>query len=173
VHIPFCRALCWLCTCRTQTGGGTGGGTGGRTGGRTGGGTARYLDRPGRAIARAGACLPEGIAITRMPWGGGSPSVLTAAEIAVLLRRLARAFDIARGAQFTMEIARRDVTDALLETLAAGAGGLTRASIPAIDHDAPVRRAINRAEDCDAARRAAAGLRARSVDCHRRALRPA
>jgi oxygen-independent coproporphyrinogen-3 oxidase len=169
VHIPFCRALCWLWTCRTHTGAHTGA----QTGGGTGGGTARYLDRPGRAIARAGACLPEGIAITRMHWGGGSPSVLTAAEIAVLLRRLARAFDIARGAQFTMEIARRDVTDALLETLAAGAGGLTRASIPAIDHDAPVRRAINRAEDCDAARRAAAGLRARSVDCHRRALRPA
>ncbi|MDO5643328.1 MAG: coproporphyrinogen III oxidase, partial [Paracoccus sp. (in: a-proteobacteria)] len=65
LHVPFCRRLCWFCACRTQ-------------------GT--NSDDPVRAYAEAllaeiallKARLAPGIRLSRLHWGGGTPTMMPA-----------------------------------------------------------------------------------------------
>jgi oxygen-independent coproporphyrinogen III oxidase len=63
LHVPFCRRLCWFCACRTQ-------------------GTSS--DDPVRAYAQTllaevallARHLPPGVTLSRLHWGGGTPTML-------------------------------------------------------------------------------------------------
>lgn len=148
VHIPFCTSLCWFCICRTQ-------------GVSRAEPVRRYLAHLEQEISHVGAHLPQGVVVGRMHWGGGSPSILSAAQITALFARLRGSFTLAPGAEFIVEIDPRDATDARLDALAAG--GLTRGAMTAIDCNQGVQRAINRMQDWAQIQSAAKALRIRGA----------
>lgn len=148
VHIPFCSALCWFCTARAQ-------------GVSTAAPVRDYLAGLAREIAKVGALAAKGATITRMHWGGGSPSILTPLDAAALFARLRAAFAFAPDAEVTVEIDPRDADAARLDALAAG--GLTRGALMVVDCDAAVQRAVNRRQNWAQIDAAAAGLRVRGA----------
>src|SRR6056297_2252733 len=68
LHIPFCRRLCWFCACRTQ-------------GTTTTTPVKAYIETLKREIALYRTHLPENVRLSRLHWGGGTPTLLDAAVI--------------------------------------------------------------------------------------------
>ena len=72
LHVPFCRRLCWFCACRTQ-------------------GTSS--DEPVRAYAKVLKAeiallkrhLAPGVRLSRLHWGGGTPTLMPADMMRCLL----------------------------------------------------------------------------------------
>ena len=74
LHVPFCRRLCWFCACRTQ-------GTSSDAPVRA------YAETLKAEIALFSRHLPSGVTLSRLHWGGGTPTLLTPD----LIRDLAKA----------------------------------------------------------------------------------
>ena len=148
VHVPFCRALCFYCGCSTQAV-------------RRHAPVAAYLDALAAEAARVARHLPAGHVVRHIHLGGGSPDILTPAEIRALGAMLAARLRIAPDAEIAAEIDPRGF-DA--ETAAAFAAiGLTRASIGVQDFDPVVQRAIGRMQGVEETARAAGLLRTHGV----------
>ena len=81
VHVPFCRRLCWFCACRTQ-------------GTQSLKPVADYVQAPLTELRQLRARLPQGITLSRLHWGGGTPTLLTPACWPMLSTRRSRS---ARG----------------------------------------------------------------------------
>ncbi|HBV54088.1 MAG TPA: coproporphyrinogen III oxidase, partial [Rhodobacteraceae bacterium] len=64
LHVPFCRRLCWFCACRTQ-------------GTQSDAPVAAYLQVLKAELAMLAAILPRGVRLSRLHWGGGTPTLLT------------------------------------------------------------------------------------------------
>ncbi|MBI5708940.1 MAG: radical SAM family heme chaperone HemW [Candidatus Eisenbacteria bacterium] len=114
VHVPFCAARCSYCDFSTGT----------LSVAKLG----RYLDALEREIARR-APPAAGLRFTSVFFGGGTPSAIGAAAFERIARVLAAAFDIAPGAEFTLEANPESVRPALLE--AWSAAGVNRLSLGA------------------------------------------
>ena len=148
LHIPFCRRLCWFCACRTQ-------------------GTSH--DAPVLAYAEAlhkelelfRTRLPEGVRLSRLHWGGGTPTMLPADA----MRRLAaHVFDIAplaEGGEFSVEIDPNEIDEPRLDALTEA--GLTRASIGVQDFDPEIQRIIGRDQSFEITKSTVDALRARGI----------
>lgn len=80
--------------------------------------------------------------VTHIHWGGGSPSILAAADLRSPVDRLHSRFRISADAGFAVEIDPRGLTPEKVSCLAAI--GTTRASLGAQDLDADVQAAVNR-----------------------------
>ena len=63
IHVPFCRRLCWFCACRTQ-------------GTQTDNPVIAYVDVLKAELDLLAARLPEGVTLSRLHWGGGTPTLL-------------------------------------------------------------------------------------------------
>lgn len=63
VHVPFCRRLCWFCACRTQ-------GTSSLAP------VAAYVQTLLQELRLLRDALPRGITLSRLHWGGGTPTLL-------------------------------------------------------------------------------------------------
>ncbi|MEO0821940.1 MAG: oxygen-independent coproporphyrinogen III oxidase [Pseudomonadota bacterium] len=148
VHIPFCDRLCWFCACRTQ----------GTSSYRP---LERYLESVGREIEMVADATPAGRRVVHIHWGGGSPSVLTAEDIARLSRMIAEAFPGATDAEFAVEIDPRDMTPARLDAFAEA--GVNRVSVGVQDFAPAVQAAIGRIQDAPLTREVIEGMRARGV----------
>ena len=153
LHIPFCDTLCWFCGCHTKV-----------VNHYTP--LASYLDFLFTEIGNIGA-LVGGHPVTHMHWGGGSPTMLSPADVKKLKTALAEHFEIAPGAEFAVEIDPRGLKDEMVAALAEA--GLNRASIGVQDFDETVQKAINRIQPFDETRRVvnalrAAGIRAINID---------
>lgn len=148
VHVPFCRRLCWFCACRTQ-------------------GTASshpvqaYVDTLLAELRLLARKLPERLRLSRLHWGGGTPTLLSAQQIARLSAAIARTFDFAPGYEFSVEIDPNEIDDARLDALAAA--GLTRASVGVQDFDPLIQKAIGRSQSFETTAASVEGLRARGV----------
>jgi len=129
LHIPFCERLCWFCACRTQ-------------GTKTNSPVAAYLNTLHTEIALVAAQIPCGVRIGRLHWGGGTPTILSAAQITDLADRLRTQIGFADDLDFSVEID-PTVIDRDRVTALAGAG-MTRASIGIQDFDERVQNAIGR-----------------------------
>ncbi|WP_074967817.1 oxygen-independent coproporphyrinogen III oxidase [Paracoccus aminovorans] len=148
MHVPFCRRLCWFCACRTQ-------------------GT--QSDEPVRAYAEAllaelellKAALAPGVKLSRLHWGGGTPTLMPAE----MMRRVAGAvlgtFPLAEGAEFSVEIDPNEIDDARMDALAEA--GLTRASIGVQDFDPEIQRIIGREQSFEVTKRAVDMIRDRGI----------
>jgi oxygen-independent coproporphyrinogen-3 oxidase len=148
VHVPFCRALCFYCGCTTQAV-------------RRHAPVAAYLDSLAAEAGRVARHLPADHVVRHVHLGGGSPDILTPAEIRALGAMLTARLRIAPDAGIAAEIDPRGF-DA--ETAAAFAAiGLTRASIGVQDFDPVVQRAIGRVQGVEETARAVALLRAHGV----------
>ena len=149
LHVPFCRRLCWFCACRTQ-------------------GTSS--DEPVRAyvatlkqeIALLKAHLPRGVRLSRLHWGGGTPTMVPAEMMRDLAATIFDAVPMGEGAEFSVEIDPNEIDDARLDALAAS--GMNRASIGVQDFDPEIQKAIGRDQSYELTKRVADAIRTRGVN---------
>lgn len=148
LHVPFCRRLCWFCACRTQ-------------------GTSS--DEPVRAyvatlraeIALLKARLPAGVRLSRLHWGGGTPTLLQPDMIEALAETVFDAVPLAEGAEFSVEIDPNEIDAPRLDALARA--GMNRASIGVQDFDPDIQKAIGREQGYELTKRVADMIRDRGV----------
>ena len=149
VHIPFCRKLCWFCACRTQ--------------GASNLNTVRlYLETLKSEIAMLGRHLAPGITLSRLHWGGGTPTLMDTAMIAELAKAIFDIAPLAAGGEFSVEIDPNEIDEARLDALASV--GMTRASIGVQDFDPEIQKIIGRIQTYDVTQSVADGLRARGIE---------
>jgi oxygen-independent coproporphyrinogen-3 oxidase len=129
LHIPFCRQLCWYCACNTKAI-------------QRYEPVERYLMMLEAEIGSVSGLLPPGAAVTQIHWGGGSPSILTPAQIERLAAKLRQKFRIGAAAEFAVEADPRDLTEETVRAFASA--GVTRVSIGVQDFDPAVHCALNR-----------------------------
>lgn len=148
LHVPFCRRLCWFCACRTQ----------GTVSDRPVG---AYLDALKAELEMLAGVLPPDVTLSRMHWGGGTPTILSAAMMADLAEAVAAVLPMAPGAEFSIEIDPNEIDAERMEALAKA--GLTRASIGVQDFDPEIQDTIGRKQDFDVTRRAVELIRAHGI----------
>lgn len=148
LHIPFCRRLCWFCACRTQ-------------GTQTLSPVASYLETLKEEIRMLGRWLPEGVTLSRMHWGGGTPTLLSPEMIGELSDAVVEIAPLARNAEFSVEIDPNEIDAARVEALAKT--GMTRASIGVQDFDPEVQNTIGRIQGFEITRDAAEMLRGAGI----------
>jgi putative oxygen-independent coproporphyrinogen III oxidase len=138
LHVPFCAARCDYCSFATWT-------------------DRHHLTEAYLAACRAdadrlvAAGMPEA---TSVFVGGGTPSMVPAADLVALLARVPRA----AGAEVTVECNPDDVTRELVDTYRAG--GVTRISLGVQSTSAHVLAALGRTHDRGNVERAVAHVRA-------------
>jgi oxygen-independent coproporphyrinogen-3 oxidase len=148
VHVPFCRRLCWFCACRTQ-------------GTQSDAPVRAYAETLMAELAILARLLPEGVHLSRLHWGGGTPTLLAPDLIAALAAAIHAVTPLGPGAEFSVEIDPNEIDDARLDALAAA--GLTRASIGVQDFDPEIQATIGRDQSFEVTQAAAAAIRARGV----------
>jgi oxygen-independent coproporphyrinogen-3 oxidase len=148
LHVPFCRRLCWFCACRTQ-------------GTTSDDPVIAYAKTLQTEIAMLGRLLPKGVRLSRLHWGGGTPTLMGPG----LIRDIAGAvFDVAPmapGGEFSVEIDPNEVDDARLDALAAA--GMNRASIGVQDFDPEIQKTIGREQAFALTRDVVEMIRARGI----------
>jgi oxygen-independent coproporphyrinogen III oxidase len=147
LHVPFCDTLCWFCGCHTTVV-------------NRYGPVAAYLDDLYAEIALIGPLL-GGHPVRFIHWGGGSPTILTPADVRALKGALAAHFEIAADADFAVEIDPRGLSDEMVAALAEA--GVNRASIGVQDCDDTVQKAINRIQPFAETERVVEALRAAGI----------
>jgi len=144
IHIPFCRRLCWFCACRTQ-----------------GTSTLRpveaYVEVLRSEVARVAAALPPGTGISRLHLGGGTPTLLPAPTMALLVSDIFDRFPRSADFEFSVEVDPTEAAPELITML--GDLGLTRASVGVQDFDATVQKSIGRMQSYEVTAGVIAALR--------------
>ena len=148
VHVPFCRRLCWFCACRTQ-------------GTQSDAPVQAYLETLKTELALLKAQLPSGVTLSRLHWGGGTPTLLTAPMMADLAGAIADVAPFAEGYEFSVEIDPNEIDGPRLDTLAAA--GMNRASIGVQDFHDEIQQTIGRIQSFEITRDAVIEIRARGV----------
>ncbi len=149
VHVPFCRRLCWFCACRTQ-------------GTTTGEPVGAYIERLKHELGHIVGLLPEGVQVSRLHWGGGTPTLMDADTIADLARTIRTQLPFAPDAEFSVEIDPCEIDEARMDALAEA--GLNRASIGIQDFNPKIQETIGRIQSFEITEAAANGLRARGIE---------
>ncbi|MFW2543318.1 oxygen-independent coproporphyrinogen III oxidase [Primorskyibacter sp. 2E107] len=148
LHIPFCRRLCWFCACRTQ-------------GTSTLSPVEAYVETLKAELALLRRHLPKGVKLSRLHWGGGTPTLLSPDMMKGLIEAIREVADFAEGAEFSVEIDPNEVDGARLDVLAAN--GMNRASIGVQDFDPQIQETIGRPQSFDITRQAVDLIRERGV----------
>jgi oxygen-independent coproporphyrinogen III oxidase len=149
LHVPFCDTLCWFCGCHTSVV-------------NHYPPVASYLAALKREIAKVAELIGKTHPVTHIHWGGGSPTILSPADILDLAAAVREHFDVSPEAEFAVEIDPRGLAD---ETVAALAkAGVTRASIGVQDESEEVQRAINRIQPHEVTKSAVDRLRAAGIN---------
>lgn len=148
IHVPFCRRLCWFCACRTQ-------------GTQTDKPVIAYLETLKQELSLLKQHLPAGVSLSRLHWGGGTPTLLQPDMMSELAEAIADLAPLADDYEFSVEIDPNEVDEARVDALAAA--GMNRASIGVQDFDAEIQKTIGRIQSFDVTRDAADMLRARGI----------
>ncbi|WP_050929046.1 oxygen-independent coproporphyrinogen III oxidase [Aestuariivita boseongensis] len=148
VHVPFCRRLCWFCACRTQ-------------GTQSDEPVAAYLETLKQELALLKTVLPAGVSLSRLHWGGGTPTLLKPEMMSELAQAIADVAPFAEGYEFSVEIDPNEIDEARVDALAAA--GMNRASIGVQDFNADIQQTIGRIQSFDVTKAAADMLRARGI----------
>ncbi len=148
VHVPFCRRLCWFCACRTQ-------------GTQTDSPVVAYVDVLKAELDLLAARLPEGVFLSRLHWGGGTPTLLNADLMRDLARYILDIVPLGPDAEFSVEIDPNEIDEARLDVLAEA--GMNRASIGVQDFDDEIQKTIGRIQSYDTTRDAVDMIRARGI----------
>ncbi len=148
IHVPFCRRLCWFCACRTQ-------------GTQSEKPVAAYLETLKSELAMLAAHLPEGVTLSRLHWGGGTPTLLNAAMMEELAGAIKQVVPFAANTEFSVEIDPNEIDAPRLDALAAA--GMNRASIGVQDFDAEIQKSIGRDQSFEITRDAIDLIRDRGV----------
>ncbi|MDW8444657.1 MAG: oxygen-independent coproporphyrinogen III oxidase [Acetobacteraceae bacterium] len=129
LHIPFCRRMCWYCGCTTVVA-------------NRSAPVETYVEDLIAEIALWRAAIGRAQRVTRVHWGGGTPSIVGPAGWRKVDRALRSAFAIDPGAEIAVELDPRTLTNAMISALADT--GVTRASLGVQDFDPVVQKAVNR-----------------------------
>lgn len=138
-HVPFCDTLCWFCGCHTTVI-------------RKYRPMAAYLESLLSEMRLIAGLLGARRRVSHIHWGGGSPTLLSPADMARLDAETRSLFDVLPDAEFAVEIDPRGFAPATAQALARA--GVTRASIGLQDCDPKVQAAINRIQTEDETREA-------------------
>ncbi|RMD48905.1 MAG: coproporphyrinogen dehydrogenase, partial [Alphaproteobacteria bacterium] len=120
-----------------------------------------YVETLKAEIALISARLPEGVRLSRLHWGGGTPTILPPDAIADLAGAITERIPFAEGAEFSVEIDPMEVDEARVAALAAA--GMNRASIGIQDFDPLIQEAIGRPQPFERTREVVAMLREAGV----------
>jgi oxygen-independent coproporphyrinogen III oxidase len=148
LHVPFCRRLCWFCACRTQ----------GTTSDEP---VIAYVETLKAELALLGRHLPRGVTLSRLHWGGGTPTLMSADQMLSLAQAIFDVAPMAPEGEFSVEIDPNEIDDARLDALASA--GMNRASIGVQDFDPLIQKAIGREQGYGLTRDVADRIRARGV----------
>lgn len=148
LHIPFCRRLCWFCACRTQ-------------GISNNGPVLTYLSTLKAELSLLADLLPADISLSRVHWGGGTPTLFEAAMIEDLAGSISDVAPLAPHGEFSVEVDPNEIDQSRVDALAAA--GMTRASIGVQDFDVEIQTTIGRLQSFDVTRYAADMLRASGI----------
>ncbi|WP_333869730.1 oxygen-independent coproporphyrinogen III oxidase [Cypionkella sp.] len=148
VHVPFCRRLCWFCACRTQ-------------GTVSDAPVVAYALMLHQEIALLKQHLPKGVRLSRLHWGGGTPTMLSPAAMRDLAAAIFAVAPLAEGGEFSVEIDPMEIDAARLDALVAA--GMNRASIGVQDFDPQIQAAIGREQPFETTQAVAQMIRARGV----------
>jgi oxygen-independent coproporphyrinogen-3 oxidase len=133
LHVPFCRKICSFCAFNRQ-------------GGMTAALCSAYAAALEREVERLGGTRwAEAAPIDAVYVGGGTPTTLSAAELAGVIRRLRALFWIDDDCEVTVETRCCDVSAGYLETLRAA--GVNRLSFGVQSFDTTVRQDVGRVAD--------------------------
>ncbi len=119
LHVPYCAARCGYCDFNTYTAA--------ELGAAPGAGQQAYLAAVGAEIDLAARVLAEPPPVTSVFFGGGTPTMLPAADLAGLLASLSRRFPLAPDAEITTEANPESVDREYLDRLVEA--GFTRLSL--------------------------------------------
>ncbi|WP_026758142.1 oxygen-independent coproporphyrinogen III oxidase [Sediminimonas qiaohouensis] len=148
LHIPFCRRLCWFCACRTQ-------------GTQSDKPVVAYLETLKAELAMLGNLLPEGVRLSRLHWGGGTPTLLPAGMMRDLAGAIADVAPFSRSYEFSVEIDPNEVDEDRLAALAAA--GMNRASVGVQDFNEEIQQSIGRIQGYEVTRDAIEAIRGHGV----------
>jgi oxygen-independent coproporphyrinogen-3 oxidase len=144
LHVPFCAALCHYCGCHTTVA-------------RTYEPVGSYVELLEREIALIGRHLGARRRAVHVHWGGGTPTMLTAADFERIMRALREIAAVGDDCEVAIEIDPRTLRRELVPVLASA--GVTRASLGVQDLDERVQRAVGRLQSYAETARAADWLR--------------
>lgn len=148
VHVPFCRRLCWFCACRTQ----------GTTSDEP---VTAYATMLHQEIALLRRHLPKGVRLSRLHWGGGTPTMLSPQQSSDLAAAIFAVAPLADGGEFSVEIDPMEVDETRLDALVGA--GMNRVSIGVQDFDPQIQAAIGREQPYDTTLAVAKMVRDRGV----------
>ena len=148
LHVPFCRRLCWFCACRTQ-------------GTSSDDPVIAYVDVLKQEIALLKQHLAPGVHLSRLHWGGGTPTLLNPDLMRDLAATIFEAVPMGEGAEFSVEIDPDEVDGPRLDALAES--GMNRASIGVQDFDPDIQKVIGRLQSYELTRQVAEMIRERGV----------
>lgn len=137
VHVPFCRRLCWFCACRTQ-------------GTQSDSPVRAYLEVLKSELALLAQQLPTGVTLSRLHWGGGTPTLLSPDMMRDLADTIFAIVPLAKDAEFSVEIDPNEIDSARVEALVAS--GMNRASIGVQDFDPQIQETIGRPQSYETTR---------------------
>ena len=134
VHLPFCASLCYYCACNKIIT-------------RHHDRAAPYLRYLTKEVDLHVQRLGAGQPVSQLHLGGGTPTFLSDAELTELMAMLRRAFTLAPGGEYSIEIDPRTVTESRLAVLAGL--GFNRLSFGVQDFDPAVQKAVHRAQPAE------------------------
>lgn len=148
LHVPYCRALCHYCGCHAKAV-------------RHEEIVARYAEALEAEIALMSGHLKGPLPVSRIAWGGGTPSILGLDGLSSVITRLRDRFAFLPGMEHAIELDPRTLDQAFCDGLAAL--GITRASLGVQDLDTKVQQAIGRVQPSETVRSAVAMLRGAGI----------
>jgi oxygen-independent coproporphyrinogen-3 oxidase len=137
VHVPFCDTLCFYCACN-------------KIATRDHGKARKYAQYLAREAKLVSAALGPDRRISRMHWGGGTPTFLEDEDAAQLMAALHESFDFDPHGEYAIEIDPRRVRGERIAAL--GRLGFNRLSVGVQDFDPAVQRAVNRIQSVEETR---------------------
>lgn len=149
LHVPFCRRMCWYCGCHTVVV-------------NRAAPVEAYVDVLIEEIALWRAAIGARHRVTHVHWGGGTPSILGAAQWRRVDAALRTAFVIEPGAEIAVELDPRTLSPAMVRALAET--GVNRVSLGVQDFDPVVQRAVNRIQPVEMVAEVVARLRGARID---------
>lgn len=149
VHVPFCRRLCWFCACRTQ-------GTQNMDPVRA------YVETLLTELQILKRNLPRGVTLSRLHWGGGTPTLLSPDLMHRLAETIFEVAPLAANAEFSVEIDPNEIDAERLHVLSEM--GMNRASVGVQDFDDKIQNTIGRLQSYDITRAAIDMIRDRGIE---------
>lgn len=148
IHMAYCKSLCLYCGCNMKV-------------------TNSlevvdaYVEALIQEMRRSAALLPHRLTITSLHFGGGTPSYASPSSLLKLMTAVRELFDIEEGAEISMEMDPRQLSDGVLAVFPSM--GLNRASLGIQDTNPVVQEIIRRVQPHTMNLRAVQALRAAGV----------